>query len=100
MWRGVVGLVVFALVSISGEAAHSDWQGCTEGATEQRIAACTAIIKGGNRNHDVFKAAHLIRASLYLAKRDFELALVDANTAIQLDPDKAAPYSMRGSIHY
>jgi len=100
MWRRVVGLVVLALVSVSGEAGHCDWQGCIEGATEQRIAACTAIIEGGNRNHDQFKAAHVIRASLYLAKRAFDLALVDANTAIQLDPDKAAPYSMRGSIHY
>ncbi|MFI4997232.1 MAG: tetratricopeptide repeat protein, partial [Hyphomicrobiales bacterium] len=62
---------------------------------EERIAACTALIRSGEGNPHNVAVSLLNRGAAYGLRGDHDLALADFDNAIQLDPGFAAAYNLR-----
>ncbi len=59
----------------------------------EALLDCTTAIELGGPH---LAGAHSLRASLYLAEKDFQRASADCDAAIRLDPDFAQAYNNRG----
>ena len=73
-----------------------------EACTTERKATLTKRFSGFSasiRIEPKIAKFRVCRAFLYLECDDLDKALADADTAIQLDPEIAAPYRVRGSIY-
>src|SRR5579871_6760174 len=67
-------------------------------STEERIAACTAVIEAGQVSLRDLASARYSRGDMYLGRRDLDHALADFNTGVQLAPDYAPSYNGRGRV--
>jgi tetratricopeptide (TPR) repeat protein len=64
-----------------------------------RIQGCTAAIQSGQWSGKNLAWAFTDRCFGYFVKRDYDSALGDCNQAIELDPDNAYPYELRGTAY-
>jgi Tfp pilus assembly protein PilF len=85
-----VALATFGITIMS--AAADDRQTCDRSRGEEAIAACSRLI---NLNPDDAHA-YTGRGNAYLAKADYDRAIVDFDQAIKLDPKFALSYYDRG----
>jgi tetratricopeptide (TPR) repeat protein len=64
-----------------------------------RIAACTALIKGGHIGGPELAKAYRDRAEPLLAKGRTADAIADLDTAVKLDPFEHRGYALRGQLY-
>jgi len=64
-----------------------------------RIKGCTAAIQSGQWAGKDLAWAFTDRCFGYFIKRDYDGAVVDCTETIQLDPDNAYPYQLRGTAY-
>jgi len=102
MWRAVRRLsTAFAILGLLSATSHAAWPDCSKGDdVDRRLTACTAIIEGNDLGQRELSAAYTVRASLYLAKNQFDLAIEDLAKAIELDPAAAPAYDLRGAAFH
>src|SRR5690242_6378787 len=96
MWHLVSSAMAVAVLLASNASCFADWENCTKGDIDHRIAACSQTIEEGPNGGTKRRDAYVIRGSLYLAKREFDLAIEDQSAAIRLDPNYAIAYDLRG----
>ena len=65
-------------------------------ALDARINGCTALIGAGYGTTTGLAIAHNNRGNAYVAKGDFDRAIVDFDRSIVLDPAYAKPHNNRG----
>ncbi|MGC1861004.1 MAG: tetratricopeptide repeat protein [Methylocystis sp.] len=97
-----VALTCFLYVALGATAfAESDrWTKCRGGDSATRIVACTQIID--RANHETKRdqiAAYLNRGAAYLAKGEFDRAIVDYGSVLRLDRRSAAAHSGRAQAY-
>src|SRR5258708_692008 len=74
------------------------WKICDgTGPADQRIEACTWIIKSGNETKKNIAIAYGNRGAAYRAKDDLDSAIRDYDEVIKLDPKSASSYMFRGN---
>ncbi len=69
-----------------------------EAPLDSRLAACTVIIDSGKASDPVLAAAYCSRGFGLTEKRELNLAMVDLDRSIKLDPKNACAYSNRGRV--
>src|ERR1039458_10668927 len=72
----------------------------TESLADQRIAACSSMIKSGRLRGKQEGVAYELRGVAYLDRGDTTHAIADLNRAITLAPDFAPAYQNRGNAWY
>ena len=72
----------------------------TEDLADQRIAACTTVLKWGRLHGKPQGVAYALRGLAYLDRGDIAHAIGDLNQAITLAPDFAPAYQNRGNAWY
>src|SRR4051812_4600110 len=90
---GIWLLAAFAALALCQPltaARADDLADCNNGPPDKVEAACAAIINDTARLPDDRIKAYLGRSRLYLNTSKFELALADANAALQLDAKSVA----------
>jgi tetratricopeptide (TPR) repeat protein len=82
----------------AGPASPPAPSGCTlaNGALDERVAACTRLIRAGAGSKRELSLAAAYRGNAYRAKGDTARALGDYNDAIRLDPTNAEAFNFRG----
>lgn len=111
-WRRTTGLrhgarlFVALLASFAPLAANAteftaEQKACIgDGFTpEQRIAACTSIIKSGKESGDRLSVAFNNRGAAYVDKGDYDRALADFGEAIKLSPNDTDAYYNRAGVY-
>src|SRR5262245_28793344 len=86
-----------AWVATIGSAAADDWADCKLSVPERRVAACTRLITKKDESREKLALAHILRGGAYRNRNNTEKALADYNSAMRLDPKRAA--LCRGLIH-
>ena len=86
-----------AWVVTIGPAAADDWADCKLSVPERRVAACTRLINKKDESREKLALAHILRGAAYRNRNNTEKALADYNSAMRLDPKRAA--LCRGLIH-
>ncbi len=77
----------------SGQSVATDLASkCANGMPDEKIAACSEAI----RQNAKASWAYVNRGDAHLNKSDYDRAVVDATTAIEIDPNNAAAYALRG----
>ncbi|MER9266189.1 tetratricopeptide repeat protein [Mesorhizobium sp. M0410] len=95
--RVLVGLVV--LLALAAPTLAEDTDDCGGAAAgSQRIAACTRIIEDGARSPKSRANAYHNRAIAWADSGDNDLAMVDYDNAIALDPNDTDAYNERGLL--
>ncbi len=82
---------------------RADAQMCatqTEALADQRIAACTALLRTGRLRGVPEGIAYALRGLAYLDRGDAPHAIGDLNQAVTLAPDFAPAYQNRGNAWY
>ena len=101
---GVAAFVAAACASPGASAQQTrDLRICatqTESLADQRIAACTTLLKSGRLRGKPLGIAYELRGLAYLDRGDIPHAIGDLNNAIQLAPDFAPAYQNRGNAWY
>jgi len=103
---GAVSLAVMAAalaVPTSANAQSREAHMCatqTESLAEQRIAACSGMLKSGRLNGKPAGVAYALRGLAYLDRGDIAHAIADLNQAIERAPDFAPAYQNRGNAWY
>ena len=101
---GLFGIILFAapfLLAFDARAQLlSQWGSCTENSDlDERIKACTALIRSGGETPKNLAVAYNNRGNAYGAKGDFGRAIADFNEAIALDPDLPTVYYNRATAY-
>jgi hypothetical protein len=68
-----------------------------KGSIKEVLDSCAAIIASGETDKDKLAAAHGNRALGFSATRDFDAAIAEIDKAIELKPEVANLYLMRGA---
>src|SRR5262249_2984868 len=72
---------------------------CSTGPVgDATIAACTTIIKSGQFTGDALAVCYFDRGLNYAKSQPYPLAIADFDQAIQLKPDFANAYFVRGTV--
>src|SRR5438876_1205053 len=92
---------VIAMVALPNLAAadqlSDNWKICDgTGPADQRIEACSWIIKSGRETKKNIAIAYGNRGAAYRAKDDLDSAIRDYDEVIRLDPTYAEAYDNRG----
>ena len=89
--------VLFAALSLlaPSEARADTWDDCKGADTEKAVAACTKLIDGGRLNPSERANAYHFRAVGRLATKNFEAAIGDLDTVLELQPENAEAYLRR-----
>jgi tetratricopeptide (TPR) repeat protein len=87
------------LLAYGSAQAQGDLDGCGGGSPDSRIAACTALVQQGSAVQYNFAQIYNSRGVAFAAKGQFELAILDFNSAIAINPNLAIAYSNRGSAY-
>jgi tetratricopeptide (TPR) repeat protein len=105
-WSLVVISAIALLRAGAAEAASNEslqawWGGCVHPITIlDQIAACTNFRESGTETRPLWIArAFFLRASAYLAQRNYTRAIEDCDQAIRLDPKLANAFAGRGSAY-
>lgn len=104
MWRRI-GLSCLLLM-LAVFPARAEWTEdarlCAEieGDSDRAILHCTQAIESGQLEKEELSLTFSNRAYEYRNKGDFDQALIDANTAIGLDPENYRGWNERGRIYY
>ena len=93
-------LTALAFAALGGSPARAgDLEDCT-GAIVQKIEpACNAIINDAAKPADERIKAYVVRSRLFAAGSKFDLALADADAAIQLNPKFVPALLARAFVH-
>jgi len=95
---GMVASMLLSTLPASAETPQQrDWCNGKGGVTpEMRVRGCTAYIE--NRNHGKAQLANAFnsRGAAYAAEEDWDRALSDYSTSIDLDPTVASTFYNRG----
>jgi tetratricopeptide (TPR) repeat protein len=81
----------------------ANWEKCQAGGDDriaEVIAGCSAIIDAAREAPTRLGAAHGLRGSARLARKEFELALADADASVKLAPKWTPALSMRALVHF
>ena len=99
-------LSTIALVTLLGASAvlygqtQKDlWNQCSTNGADTQLAACTALIQGGQQRGALLAMAYNDRGYGYFQKSQYDLALQDFNQALQLDPGSLLAYENRGNLY-
>jgi tetratricopeptide (TPR) repeat protein len=65
----------------------------------QTVPSCTPVIDDAGEAETSRFAAYLMRGRAFFAEHDWERAIADYDSAIQLRPDAAEPYNGRGAAY-
>src|ERR1017187_10948374 len=79
-------LLIVALSATSGRARAGELEDCNGAAPEKIESACTAVIDDASRPADDRLKAYVNRARLHTSRSKLDLALNDAEAALQLNP--------------
>src|ERR1700675_2928977 len=94
MYFAIVGcLVAGSTVAPAGASRSADPCLSRSLADDQQIAACTALIRSGNRDKQKQAAAFLERAGAYGRQGEYRRAVVDSTQAIRAAPSAVAYYT-------
>ena len=95
---GIVASMLLAVLPASAETPQQrDWCYGKGGATrEMQIAGCTAFIVSGDHGNVEVADAFNTRGAAHAAKEEWDRALSDYSTSIQLDPTVASTFYNRG----
>src|SRR6478735_8024850 len=91
-------LLIAALSATSGRAGAGELEDCSSGAPDKIEAACTAVIDDSSRPTDDRLKAYANRARLYLGRAKPDLALSDAEAALQINPRFVPALLQRGFV--
>jgi tetratricopeptide (TPR) repeat protein len=69
---------------------------CAGDNPDASVAACTALIQGGQETDEGLAIAHNNRANAYINKGDNDRAIQDLDEAVRIDPNYATAYYNRG----
>ena len=93
----VIAMVALPTLAAADQLADQ-WKICDgTGPADQRIEACTWIIKSGNETKKNIAIAYGNRGAAYRAKDDLDSAIRDYDEVIKLDPKSASSYMFRGN---
>ena len=94
-------LVAVAFSSASRADTAADLALCVDwnAPADRRVEACTRVIANSQDAHDVFRA-YANRAQAHFLNGRGDQAIPDISYAIELEPDNAAGYSIRGGMYY
>lgn len=67
---------------------------------ERQLRGCTAYIRLGKATPQNLATAHLNRANVYAARRDYRHAFTDYASAVALDPESALVRYNRGNARF
>jgi len=101
-WLAVAEIVMALLWIGSSAYAQVDPAKCRAPvvSSEERIAACTAVIEAGKGPKEGLAWAYRLRAREYLRTRDFDRAVTDYSQIIQLYPRDQYAHMMRGDANF
>jgi tetratricopeptide (TPR) repeat protein len=85
-------VILFSPINLGAQTQDPCW---TNGAADQRIAACTALLASGTLSATDTIAAYNNRGRAYHAKGQDDLAIADYNAALVIDPNVAIVYTIR-----
>jgi len=96
--QGVVLSALLVVLASPTWAAWRDRSDCAAEQTDGAIAACTRILDGEQNDADRSNVLTL-RGNAYLDKKDWDRAIADFTSAIELDPKIAVAFISRGSAY-
>jgi len=96
----LAGLLLAGLAHAQGNQQVIDTCYSPTASDDDSITSCTALIQSGQYSGVELSHYYNSRATGYIGKGLFDLALQDFNTAILLDPTNAQAYKDRGDIYY
>jgi len=105
-YRAIAGaaIILVAIMSAAPAAAQStpEWKCNAQGAipSDERIAACTSVLESEKYGRQGAIRAYLGCAAAYSDKGDFERAIADYTTFIQLYPKNMFAYYCRGAAYH
>jgi lipoprotein NlpI len=101
-WFAIAGMAVAALWFASTAHAQVDPAQCRApvASSEDRIAACTAVIEAAKGPTEGLAWAYRLRAREYHKIRDFDHAVADYSQVLQLYPRDRYALICRGSISF
>jgi tetratricopeptide (TPR) repeat protein len=96
-----VALVLAGGLLDGGAGARADSAAdCFSEDTERRISGCTALIEQGDQSVADLSLAYAMRALAYSLKGQYDVAIRDYDTAIQMRPDFAVALNNRAWAYY
>ena len=97
-------MILAAMMQVSPAAAESasEWKcnASTDVPTDERIAACTAVIVAGKYGRQGLMRAYFNRATAYSKNGDFERAVADYSQVIGYYPKNMYAYFCRGFAYF
>ena len=85
--------------TIAPSATETDPCFTGKGSIKEVLDSCAAIIASGETDKEKLAAAHGNRALGFSATRDFDAAITEMDKAIELKPEIANLYLMRGAAY-
>src|SRR6267378_2355421 len=73
---------------------------CNDSNPDLRIRGCSLLIQSGKEPAKVLAGAFFNRGNAYEAKRQYDLAIQDFDSAIKRNPNDAAAFYSRGSTYF
>ena len=100
-WSGVAGAAVLTLCFVSPARAQVDPAKCTAPVvtSDERIAACTAVIEAATGPKEGLAWAYNFRARAYFEVQDFDHAIADFSQRLELSPKEPQAHYNRGVAH-
>jgi lipoprotein NlpI len=97
-WPAVgMAALFFSVAPVWTFAARADdADTCVKGSGDEKIAACTGVIKSGKWSGRGLAWAYINRGWAYNVKEDYAHAIADETEAIRLNPEDANAYIYRG----
>lgn len=78
---------------------NSSRNDCVYGEIEASILGCTALIEAGNETGEILSQIYFNRANAQYRKGQFDLAISDYNSAIELNPKDPEFINNRGDAY-
>jgi tetratricopeptide (TPR) repeat protein len=95
------------LAALAPPAAADDKQDCAGNIDDRKIKACTALIDGGRETKASLAMDYRNRGIARARQKDYDLAIADYSSAIELDPrftaaynDRALAYTNKGDFQH
>src|SRR5262249_46573095 len=92
-------LALIAFGGMPGLSWAGDLEDCTGAVVDKIEAGCTAVINDSAKPAEDRIKAHARRASLFMARSKFDLAVADAEAAIQLNPKSVPALMTRSQVN-
>lgn len=95
-----IALAVTWSVPAQAQSRAQNWERCTDKnkqfSPDEKIQACTAIIKSGKENKNDLSTAYNNRGIGYDSKGQFDTAIENFDEAIRINPNSALAHYNRG----